>query len=667
MITRKLEISTKLNLAFAIPIIVAFAISGLAALGISRVDDYTHLAIDSNKILQHANEFSMLVERTSRFINEPGSQQQVEARLKPEVVRLNEVAAALTAAKHDQDTALMQSFADDIQGLEHLVLEAMLARGGLTEALSLIPSTLAAFTQAAMGIAANLRTADVEGAELKSGAIVERTGNIIEVVGAFAGKPESSSFESTRKSVSDYADLIDEAAALLKAAGKDTRTLPRALERERSKLFRFVTQVGGSIDRLESVGARLQNIFDHSRSSAQLLRQNNQSRASEHLALIARWSGIVEAGATAMIGVGLLMAVGIYWFTRRSIMQPLSHLTDAMKGLAAGNIGVPVRGVERTDAIGTMAQALLVFRDNIIDVERMRNEKLRADQLATERRNAEMRKIADGFHATVGAIIETVSSASTELEQAAGSLTKIAEYTRGLSTTAATTFEKTAANVQEVAATADGLDASIVEIERHARESSDIAAGAVRQAGSADGRIAELSRASTRIGDVVKLISSIAKQTNLLALNATIEAARAGEAGRGFSVVAQEVKALASQTAAATEEISAQISSMQAATEDSVAAIKEISAVIDRIAILATTVRNAVQEQGAATEQIAGNVRHAADATAQAATSIADVSRGASETDIASSAVLASARSLSSESVRLKVEVERFLSTVRAA
>jgi methyl-accepting chemotaxis protein len=218
-----------------------------------------------------------------------------------------------------------------------------------------------------------------------------------------------------------------------------------------------------------------------------------------------------------------------------------------------------------------------------------------------------------------------------------------------------------------VAAATEELSSSVNEISRQVQESARVAGEAVDQARATNARIAELSKAAARIGDVVELINTIAGQTNLLALNATIEAARAGEAGRGFAVVASEVKALAEQTARATGEIGQQIGGIQDATRDSVGAIKEIGSTIERLSEISSAIAAAVEEQGTATQEISRNVQQAAHGTQQVSSNIADVQRGANETGSASTQVLSAAQALSRNSNRLRTEVEKFLSTVRAA
>jgi len=310
------------------------------------------------------------------------------------------------------------------------------------------------------------------------------------------------------------------------------------------------------------------------------------------------------------------------------------------------------------------ARAAAMQRDS---EERAAAEKKAAQEQADAARKVAMEKLADGFEAVVGKIVDRVSTTSMELESAAGSMSKTAETTQELSTAVASASEESSANVQSVASATDEMAASVNEISRQVVESSRIADEAVKQAERTDGRIADLSQAAGRIGDVIKLITAIAEQTNLLALNATIEAARAGAAGKGFAVVAQEVKQLAAQTAKATDEIRGQIAGMQTATQESVAAIKEIGETIGRISQIATTVAAAVEEQGASTQEIARNVQQAAHGTAQVTGNITEVTRGASETGSAASQVLQSAKGLANESNHLKMEVAKFLANVRAA
>jgi methyl-accepting chemotaxis protein len=280
---------------------------------------------------------------------------------------------------------------------------------------------------------------------------------------------------------------------------------------------------------------------------------------------------------------------------------------------------------------------------------------------------ATMARMADEFEGKVGGVVEAVSAASTELEATANALARTTQSTQSLSAAVAAASEEASANVQSVASATEEMTSSVHEISRQVQESARIAGEAVTQAVQTDRRINELSQAAARIGDVVKLIAAIADQTNLLALNATIEAARAGEAGKGFAVVASEVKALAAQTGKATEEIGTHIAGMQTATNETVGAMQEIGGTIRRISEIASTIAAAVEEQGAATQEIARNVSEAAKGTNQVAANITEVNRGAGETGDASSQVLSAAQSMSKESHHLKAEVDRFLTTVRAA
>ena len=377
------------------------------------------------------------------------------------------------------------------------------------------------------------------------------------------------------------------------------------------------------------------------------------------------WASIRRALMTA--GLILLLTLAVSIIVARRITGPLRQMTTTMNALARGTLDAEVPGLDRRDEVGEMAKAVEVFKSNAVARQALEAEGREAEARAITRRKADMHKIADDFEGAVGEIVRTVSSASTELEASAGTLTTTADHAQELSTMVAAASEEASTNVQSVASATEEMASSINEISRQVQASARMANEAVDQARRTNDRVGELSKAAARIGDVVELINTIAGQTNLLALNATIEAARAGEAGRGFAVVVSEVKALAEQTAKATGEIGQQVSGIQAATQESVGAIKEISGTIEKLSEISSAIAAAVEEQGAATQEISRNVQQAALGTQQVSSHITDVQRGASETGSASSQILSSAQSLSSDSNRLRLEVGKFLDTVRAA
>jgi methyl-accepting chemotaxis protein len=371
---------------------------------------------------------------------------------------------------------------------------------------------------------------------------------------------------------------------------------------------------------------------------------------------------LMLAGGGFLLGAALAMLLG------KGISRPMTTMCSAMRELAAGNFDVVLPGLGRKDELGEMASAVEEFKvQAVAKAERDAATQEAQNKASSAARRAELIRFADDFEAAVGAIVSNVSASAVQLESAAGTLTRTAETTQSLSSQVAGASEEASSNMQSVASATEELSASVDEIGRRVKESSQIAEAAVRQAEQTDGRIGKLSRAAQEIGDVVKLITAIAEQTNLLALNATIEAARAGDAGRGFAVVASEVKSLASQTAKATDEISNHISGMQGATQESVAAIKEIGGTIGKISDIAATIASAVEQQSSATQEIARSVQSVAQGTQEAAANVMQVNRGATETGSASEEVLNSARTLSSESTRLREELDRFMANIRAA
>jgi methyl-accepting chemotaxis protein len=371
--------------------------------------------------------------------------------------------------------------------------------------------------------------------------------------------------------------------------------------------------------------------------------------------------------ALIISGLALVLGLAAGFVIARGITRPIGAMTTAMGVLANGDTTVQIPAVGQKDEIGTMAAAVQVFRDNMIENERMRAEQEAAKKRAEAERRRAMLDLADRFEASVGQVAGAVTSAATELQATAKSLSETAEETSQQSNAVASAAEEMTQNVQTVAAATEELSSSIREISNQVTESTRIVGSAVTQADDTNGKVKALSEAAQKIGDVVTLINEIAAQTNLLALNATIEAARAGEAGKGFAVVASEVKNLATQTAKATEEIAGQVRSIQDATGTSAQAIEHIAVTINRVSEISTAIAGAVEEQGAATQEIARNVQEASSSAAEVSNNITGVTAASEQTSAGSAQVLTAASELAQNGEKLRHEVGVFLATVRAA
>jgi methyl-accepting chemotaxis protein len=360
-------------------------------------------------------------------------------------------------------------------------------------------------------------------------------------------------------------------------------------------------------------------------------------------------------------------AVVLAFLLGRGLSRPLSAITGVMNRLSSGDTDVTIPGRNRSDELGTMATAIDVFRNGMIEARTLRAAQEATKAQAEREKKVLQRQMADRFEADVKSVVGAVAKATADMQRVAGEITASVNGTSERAAAAAAASEEASASVSTVAAATEELASSVAEIGRQVTHSSDVADAAVVKAGQTTEMVASLTAASEKIGDVLRLISAIASQTNLLALNATIEAARAGDAGRGFAVVASEVKELASQTAKATEEIASQVTAIQSATGDCVVAIDGISDTIREISAIATTIAAAVEEQGSATREIARSVQQAAAGTGEVSHNVAGASHAAVQSRALADNVLVASGELSQHASALFESVDTFLAGLRDA
>ncbi|HEY7845736.1 MAG TPA: methyl-accepting chemotaxis protein [Bradyrhizobium sp.] len=368
----------------------------------------------------------------------------------------------------------------------------------------------------------------------------------------------------------------------------------------------------------------------------------------------------------AILGIAVISG-GIAWMIGRSISKPLALLGARMQDLADGKLESAIPGVGRGDEVGKMAATVQIFKDNAVRMRELEKSEAETQARAASERRTAMENLAGDFERSVNGIVRSVSTAAAGMQTTAQSMTSTASDASARASNVSAASQNASNNVGTVAAAAEELSSSVTEISRQVARSSEISSKAVGDAERTNATVQVLSTGAEKIGEVVKLIHSIAAQTNLLALNATIEAARAGESGRGFAVVASEVKALANQTAKATEEISGQVAAMQQSTSDAVSAIKGITQTIAQMSEITTGIATAIEQQGEATREIARNIQSVATGSSEINSHIGGVTTAAEATGKAASDVLSNARELDNQSGMLRSAVDGFLTKVRAA
>jgi methyl-accepting chemotaxis protein len=666
----QLKILAKVLAGFFLVLALLIAVAAVGLIGVRQLsglfESYATQAADTVDLYDIQNDMTVLQRNATRYLITGDAATGKAAG--GEIAELVKQMTETTENTGDPERkAQIAQLRDGVKGYGDNFAKATAMRSEREALLADKISPLGEKTQ--KGMDEFIKQAMAAGAEEEVAYAAVMQGNLMTIrlnVLTFLGKPDSeladrinALFERFSEGSDDALRRIENPRRLgaLNAIVRDMETFRYAFSEAVVKTMELDTMLNSTMANVSTkISAQLKQIAETQGKAMDVMEDHSRANARQTLLLTA-----------ALSGGALLLGLVIAFLLGRGIAKPVTSMTAAMTEIARGDLTVEVPALGRADEIGEMAQAVQVFKDNMLETERMRGQQEAMKKQAEIDKVAAMNKLADDFEASIRGVVNGVSSAATELQATAQSMSATAEETNAQATAVAATSEQASANVQTVATASEELASSISEIGRQVGESVNIATEAVSQAERTNEQIKGLAEAAQKIGDVVKLINDIAGQTNLLALNATIEAARAGDAGKGFAVVASEVKNLASQTAKATEEISAKIAEMQSATASSVTAIGSIGETIMRINEIATTIASAVEQQGAATAEIASNAQQVSHGTREVSSNIINVTQAAGETGSASAQVLSSATALAKQSESLRNQVDGFLTNIRAA
>ncbi|HNB27339.1 MAG TPA: methyl-accepting chemotaxis protein [Alphaproteobacteria bacterium] len=667
---RNLRIGGKMATGFGLAMLILAIVGGISYLGSSKTAGYfgsyssqASLAIDAISIERDMTEMMRDVETFTQTANPQGAA-NAQAR---EAEIQKEIADATALSNDDAERADLSSLSADlgkfIDGLRDVAdmeqRREQIASGTLdvlgpklTQNLEAVAKSAAQSGDADAAYVAATALSEALKARLYANLMLQRheTADAGAADATFKSLGDLAARLEAKSSSAAYRAQLTDALALLKQY-EDAFHQGEALDQELASAVK---------DRIDAIGsAALQ--------SAAELAGNAEEEESKVYVTAERVISLSELTTAALSLAGLLIAVALAWLIGRAISRPVVSLSSAMQHLAGGEKAIAIPSTAQKDELGDMARSVLVFKESMIEAERLRLEQEQAKIRAAEERRKAMLDLADKFEASVGGVVDAVNAAATELQATAESLAAATEETSRQSIAVASAAAEMDQNVQTVAAATEELTTSIGEIGGQIAESSRIVGAAVSQADDTNNKVRTLADAAQKIGEVVTLINEIAGQTNLLALNATIEAARAGEAGKGFAVVASEVKTLATQTANATDQIAGQVRAIQDATSVSAQAIGAITQTIGRVNEISTAIASAVEEQGAATQEISRNVQGASTATSEVSSNITGVTDAAQHTSAGASNVLAAAAELARNGSRLHQEVASFLQTVRSA